>query len=293
MERRLIGKLELNKIYNYDCLEGLKLLPDRSVNLIVTSPPYWAQRDYGVEGQLGLEPTPELYIDNLVSVFSECFRVLADDGVMYINIGDSYFNSTFIREKSSDGWANKGDGDSYDKYYASNGGGVAGGKRRSIKHPVLKVKELVGIPWKLAFALQEVGWYLRSDIIWSKPNPMPEPVRDRPSKSHEYIFMFTKKKKYYYNKDASQDTPNDGKRTVWNVNTDKFKGAHFATFPKELILPCILNACPEGGIVLDPFLGSGTTALVAIENNRNYIGFELNPEYIRIAEQRLNHAERG
>lgn len=287
--------LKINKIYNMDCLEGLKLLDDNSIDCCVTSPPYYGLRDYGVDGQIGLENTLEEYIKNLVIVFREVKRVLKDEGTLWLNLGDSYAGSG--------------------------------------KGPSLKPKDLMGVPWRVAFALQEDGWYLRSDIIWYKPNAMPESVKDRPTKAHEYIFLFSKSKHYYYDYEAIKEPCVDGdpnpprgskgvlgninqgrrkqdlvgkrqytgfnerykpreyrnKRTVWAVPTIPFKELHFATFPPKLIEPCILAGCPVGGIVLDPFMGSGTTAQVALELQRNFVGFELNPKYIEIAEKyRLN-----
>ena len=354
----------MNKIIQGDVIETLRSLPDGIVHTCVTSPPYWGLRDYGVPGQIGLEPTPEEYVEKIVEVFREVRRVLRDDGTLWLNLGDSYANSN------------------------------AGGNRRmSLKSTKgLKPKDLVGIPWRVAFALQADGWYLRSDIIWHKPNAMPESVKDRPTKAHEYIFLLSKSPRYYYDadailEDASTYTPNtkgrqrnrggrnDGfttpignvapkaagkrnRRTVWSVSTKPFKGAHFAVFPPDLIEPCILagapeKACPhcgapwervterktidkegwgpskknhreylgeetifkkgygragdpivytvgwkptcqcEGndgsgrGIVLDPFFGSGTTGIVAEKHGRQWIGIELNSEYVEIAKKRL------
>tara|TARA_B100000575_G_C23103134_1_gene636539 strand:+ start:805 stop:1698 length:894 start_codon:yes stop_codon:yes gene_type:complete len=269
-------------IYLGDCLDSLKKLEDQSINTCITSPPYFALRDYGVEGQLGLEETPKEFIDNLVNVFKEVKRVLRDDGTVWLNIGDSYGNE----------------------------------------------KHLLGIPWRVAFAMQDDDWILRQDIIWNKPNPMPESVKDRCTKAHEYIFLFSKSKKYYFDNEVIKEEsvtvnskgeigkPNsaknvgksvegiDGfdvrsgfkdmgayekknKRSVWTVATKPFTEAHFATFPKELILPCVLAGCPEGGTVLDPFAGSGTTGIVANHKNRNAILLELSEDYINIAVKRI------
>ncbi len=308
--------MEINKIFNEDCRDGMKKLPDKSVNCCVTSPPYFGLRNYGTDEQIGLEETPELFVEKMVEVFTEVRRVLKDDGTLWLNLGDSY----------------------------------ATGK-------LLKPKDLIGVPWMVAFALRSSGWYLRQDIIWHKPNPMPESVTDRCTKSHEYIFLLSKSSKYYYDHEAiktkmtessmsrlSQDVESqegsdrvpgktngkmkavgqfvggkkhknleekgqslhsfhktrntngqewqseDGmanKRSVWTVTTRPYSEAHFATFPEELILDCIKAGCPENGIVLDPFMGAGTTAVVSKKLNRNYIGFELNPEYIKIANNRL------
>ena len=352
----------MNQIIQGDVIETLRTLPEGFIHTCVTSPPYWGLRDYGVEGQIGLEETPEEYVEKMVEVFREVRRVLRDDGTLWLNLGDSYANSNAGGKKTPEG---------------------------------LKPKDLVGIPWRVAFALQADGWYLRSDIIWHKPNAMPESVKDRPTKAHEYIFLLSKSPKYYYDADAIREPmvkgdANSGaknyrringaefrddstqsrkdnplgrnKRTVWTVSTKPFKGAHFAVFPPDLIEPCILagapeKACPhcgapwvpvyrreyvggkddpnkenyktpngryevrtergfggtksnraqridilEGheptcqcenndgsgrGIVLDPFFGSGTTGVVAEKHGRQWIGIELNPDYIEIARGRL------
>ena len=317
MSKKLLGTLELNRIYQFNCIDGLKLLPENSVNMCVTSPPYWGLRDYGVNGQLGLEETPEQYVKNMVDVFREVKRVLKDDGTLWLNLGDSYAGSM-------KGYM--GNGEWADRTGTKQGTNVGslGIPPTKAKEIGLKPKDLVGIPWRVAFALQADGWYLRSDIIWHKPNAMPESVKDRPTKAHEYIFLLSKSPKYYYDADSIREpyqskptnklrdknaegyqadyTQGDrfsagarnyyskgkrNKRTVWKVSTKPFKGAHFATFPPDLIEPCILAGCPEEGIVLDPFMGSGTTAIVALKNNRNFIGFEINPKYIEIANMRI------
>jgi len=310
--------LELNRLYNMDCLEGLKQLDDNSINCCVTSPPYWGLRDYGVEGQLGLESTPEEYVAKMVEVFREVKRVLRDDGTLWLNLGDSYNNTSGFSRASPEYFREGRVGGSADK--------------KAIKHSTIKAKDLVGIPWMVAFALRADGWYLRSDIIWAKPNPMPESVTDRPTKAHEYIFLLSKSQHYYYDHEAikepaaydgRKDTLLKGspkyekgvvpgqvehsmaakgherwkknergeyvrnKRSVWTIPTKPFKEAHFAVFPPDLIKPCILAGCPEGGIVLDPFMGSGTTGMVAAMYQRNFIGFELNQEYCKMAEKRI------
>lgn len=290
-----------------DCIEKLKELPEKSINTCVTSPPYYALRNYQMDGQVGVEETPDDYVQKIVQVFREVRRVLKDDGTIWINLGDSYAGSG-------------GAGNQFDQIE----NGLSPYKQTgSPKDIGLKPKDLIGIPWRVAFALQADGWYLRSDIIWHKPNPMPESVKDRPTKSHEYIFLMSKNRTYYYDQesiktpvkqenmkgttthkrstkdwgdgtgvkthngfDKSYDMAN--KRDVWTVPTDKFEGQHFATFPKELIKPCILAGCPEGGTVLDPFNGSGTTCIVSLQNNRKYIGIELNPEYCIIAHKRIS-----
>jgi DNA modification methylase len=297
-----------------DCLDVLKTLPDQSIQCCVTSPPYYGLRDYGVSGQIGLEETPEIYINKLVAVFQEVKRVLKDDGTLWVNMGDSY-------------WANRPtNGQSYNDNEVQRK--RAGGSER----PDIKPKDLIGIPWMLAFALRADGWWLRSDIIWAKPNPMPESVTDRPTKSHEYIFLLAKSQHYYCDMDAIKEPaaydgrkdeqfkgaiksydgvmPNGqpqsfaqngharwnkdenglrvrNKRDVWTVTTKPYKGAHFATFPPDLIEPCILAGSAVGDTILDPFNGSGTTGAVAIKHGRSYIGIELNPVYIELTNKRL------
>lgn len=303
----------MNEILQGDALATLKTLPDKKFQTCVTSPPYWGLRDYGVEGQLGLESTPEEYVANMVNVFREVRRVLRDDGTLWLNLGDSYFPHGGSRgNKNPAGDTLRGRDNEYQpapKFHTVLG---------------LKGKDLVGIPWRVAFALQADGWYLRSDIIWHKPNPMPESVTDRPTKSHEYIFLFSKSKNYYYNHEAIKEkvltrdntnrdrdttrlnnTPgisrmaglktNDyetkNKRTVWTVSTKPFKEAHFATFPPDLIEPCILAGSKEGDEAVDPFFGSGTVGEVSLENNRDFTGIELNPDYIKIAKKRLENVQ--
>jgi site-specific DNA-methyltransferase (adenine-specific) len=368
--------MEINKIIQGDCIEGMKQLPDACVDCCVTSTTYWQLRDYGVKGQLGLEKTPEEYIAKQVEVFEEVRRVLKPKGTLWLNIGDSYAASGKQRTREQ----------------ATRKSGLNGGLESQIAClnqnsklvSGLKPKDLVGIPWMLAFALRSAGWYLRKDIIWHKPNPMPESCQDRPTSAHEYIFLMSKSSRYYYdaysirtpyadktfttfgceakgNGDGSgliqsENWANDvkvrkpkvwktpdgwdtgsgahgsvhrngrqkgeavkdkqrghsrrhagfndrwdnmttkeqqemgaNKRSVWTVATKPFPEAHFATFPEDLIVDCIKAGCPEGGLVLDPFMGAGTTALVARKLNRNYIGFELNEKYIQIAEKRLKN----
>jgi DNA modification methylase len=305
-------------IWQGDCLTVLRTLPDNSVHCVVTSPPYWGLRDYGVEGQLGLESTPEAYVARMVEVFREVRRVLRDDGTLWLNLGDSYNNFRV----------------------SMNGQTVHNGEQRD-KPPgrravdrKLKEKDLVGIPWRVAFALQADGWWLRQDIIWHKPNPMPESVTDRCTKAHEYVFLLTKNARYYYDKQAIIEPaqygeqhankttswgtnckhPNkanvakyayksdnhttskmaDGshgrnRRSVWTITTKPYSGAHFATMPPDLVEPCILAGCPEGGIVLDPFLGSGTTIRVANAHRRVGWGIELNTQYIELVKERISN----
>lgn len=370
---------QLHQILVGDCIEMMRTLPDKSVHTCVTSPPYFALRDYGVDGQIGLEASPQEFIDRLVLVFREVHRVLRDDGTLWVNMGDSY---------AANGVPGQSNLAALGERY--RGGGA---KRDTLKKPRkhltgnLKQKDLMGIPWRLAFALQNDGWYLRQDIIWHKPNPMPESTRDRCTKAHEYLFLLSKSPRYHYDSDAIREPANmtgkgnangfrggayidgatfenaeggqrtirgnsqpvpkgwdtstgegghgsyhkdgaargskrnsfaretkytDGeqgqkaqhrpgradvdygetrnKRSVWTVATHGFKGAHFATFPPDLIRPCILAGAPRGGLVLDPFGGAGTTALVAMQEGRRSVLCELNPEYAALARARLDAA---
>lgn len=297
----------MNVIHNIDCIEGMKKLPEKCVNCCVTSPPYFGLRDYGMDGQIGLEDTPDAFVQKMVDVFREVKRVLRNDGTMWLNLGDSYMSAKGLACQTIGG---------------ERGMPITFVPPNRKAQEGLKSKDLIGIPWRVAFALQADGWYLRQDIIWHKPNPMPESVTDRCTKAHEYVFLLSKSQKYHYDHEAiMQDaicvddkrngkgniiydgkrsnqkgggqhsfvTVNDkaNKRSVWTVTTKPFQGAHFATFPEELIVDMIKAGCPEGGIVLDPFMGAGTTALVAMKLNRQYVGFELNPEYIKIAEKRI------
>lgn len=307
-----------------DALEQLTALDDSSIQTCVSSPPYFGLRDYGVEGQIGLEETPEAFTQKLVEVFREVRRVLKDDGTLWLNLGDSY--ASYRDGKATpDTTRGHSSGTLVPKGMAKNrmASTFAG---TGIKH-----KDLIGIPWRVAFALQADGWYLRQDIIWHKPNPMPESVTDRCTKAHEYIFLFSKSPRYYFNNKAilepvSQvslnraeygwhcDRPSTknnakgdkggihtekmgtrfvnpegrNKRSVWTVTTKPYKGAHFATFPPDLIEPCILAGSKPGDFVLDPFMGSGTTGFVAQRLARDFIGIELNPAYIELAKQRNN-----
>ena len=289
-----------------DCRETLKEF-DEKARMCVTSPPYYGLRDYGGEqNQIGQEQTPEEYIDEMVKVFRLVRDCLTDDGTLWLNIGDSYYNYR------SDG--------NYPKQTVSKTRQDLPTKTpvRGNKLEGLKSKDLIGIPWMLAFALRSDGWYLRQDIIWHKPNPMPESVRDRCTKSHEYIFLFSKNKKYYYDNEAIKEPakdwgtrdrtngkyhnegtglqphsgltksyPTKNKRSVWSVTKKPYKGAHFATFPPELIEPCVKAGSQEGDIILDPFMGSGTTATVAKSLNRDYIGCELHEEYGTLIQKRI------
>jgi site-specific DNA-methyltransferase (adenine-specific)/site-specific DNA-methyltransferase (cytosine-N4-specific) len=244
----------------------------------VTSPPYWGLRDYGVEGQIGAETDVRDYIADLVKVFREVRRVLADDGTLWLNIGDSYTSGG--RTWRDDDVKNKGRGMSY----------------RAPTPEGLKPKDLVGVPWRLAFALQEDGWYLRTDIIWNKPNCQPESVKDRPTRSHEYVFLMTKSERYYYDHEAvkepaqSPTQKSKNRRTVWNINTEPYPGSHFAVYPRQLVRLCVLAGSRQNDRVLDPFFGSGTTGVVCNELGRQCTGVELNEEYAELAKKRLAKA---
>ncbi len=262
------------RIETGDCLEVLRCMAEASVDCCVTSPPYFGLRDYGHAGQIGIESTPTEYIARLTAVFSEVRRVLKDEGTLWLNIGDSYASSPTGSDSVKSGL---------------EGGKrtqVEGGKRQNKIVDGLKPKDLIGIPWRLAMSLQADGWYLRSDIIWHKPNAMPESVKDRPTNTHEYVFLLSKSQRYFYDHAAIAEGSGN-KRSVWSVPTKPYKGAHFATFPPDLISPCIQAGCPLGGTVLDPFGGAGTTGLVADALGRDSLLIELNPEYSSIARGRI------
>lgn len=281
---RSVQKINLlgSMILGGDAHTILKRLPDSCVRSIVTSPPYWGLRDYGIAGQIGLEPSLDKFIQQLVVVFREAKRVLADDGTLWLNIGDSYTSG-------NRGWR------APDKKNPARAMSV-----RPDTPAGLKPKDLIGVPWRLAFALQADGWFLRSDIIWNKPNAMPESVKDRPTRSHEFLFLLSKNEQYYYNCEAVMEERDDGagkrnRRSVWSINTEPFRDAHFATFPPALIEPCILAGSSPGDYVLDPFFGSGTVGVVCKRNRRNFIGIELNPDYLTLSARRIaasssNHA---
>lgn len=266
-------RLEDSVLFEGDALQILHRISTGSVQCVVTSPPYWGLRDYGIEGQIGLEESLPQFINRLVAVFAEVRRVLRDDGVLWLNIGDGYTSG------------NRG-------YRAPDKKNPA--RAMSVRPDTpegLKPKDLMGIPWRLAFALQADGWYLRSDIVWEKPNAMPESVKDRPSRSHEFLFMLTKSERYFYDYEAAKEPANNGsrrnRRTVWKVHTQATEHAHYAVFPPGLIEPCILGSTREEDFVLDPFFGSGTVGLVCQKLNRRFVGIELNPEYADLAVQRL------
>ena len=308
--------------HNGDCMEILPRLAAGSISCCVTSPPYFGLRDYGHDGQIGLEPTPGEYVAKLVDVFREVRRVLRDDGTLWLNLGDSYAANRGGTHQPAETLAGGVGGFTADGERVNRARHDGYNPSRNAPAIGLKHKDLIGIPWRVAFALQADGWYLRQDIIWHKPNPMPESVRDRCTKAHEYIFLLSKSERYHFDADAIsepsihagytvkahksgknqsgqqfRDTATGGadctvkerrnRRSVWTVTTKPFKGAHFATFPPDLIEPCILAGCPASGTVLDPFLGSGTTAVVALRNGRNAIGCELNPDYVEMAKLRV------
>ena len=296
-----------SRIINADVFKGLRKLEDCSVHTCVTSPPYFWLRDYGVDGQIGLEATPEEFVAKMVEVFREVRRVLRDDGTLWLNLGDSYATGTKAPRNPTTitgpdvpaSWAGR--------CQPERVGTPAG----------YKTKDLLGIPWRVAFALQADGWYLRQDIIWHKPNPMPESVRDRCTKAHEYIFLLSKSERYYFDNGAikepatcdrmrgpalhadlkstngngglSRREPQDfrNRRSVWTVAAKPFSGAHFATFPPALVEPCILAGAPAEGVVLDPFTGSGTTGMVVRKMGRKFVGIELNPDYAEMAHRRI------
>mgnify|MGYP003653085795 CR=1 FL=1 len=301
--------MSARRIIHGDALERLRELDAGSAQACVTSPPYWGLRDYGADGQIGLEETPEAYIARLVAVFEEVRRVLADDGCLWLNLGDSYNGSS-------------GSGGATAKQITNAGFFHAAGIRTAAG---LKPKDLVGIPWRVAFALQSAGWYLRSDVIWAKPNPMPESVTDRPTKAHEYIFLLTKAARYFYDADAVREAHASGEwwdrpqfnikgnanrgdkgqpphsanpagrnaRTVWTITPKPYNDAHFATFPPELPRRCILASTRRGDVVLDPFAGSGTTGAVALAEGREALMIELNPDYCKLMKQRLARVTTG
>ncbi len=271
IEKRLV----LGSLYEGNALEILRRFPDNKFRACVTSPPYWGLRDYGINGQIGAEMDVDEYVDKLVAVFDEVRRVLTSDGTFWLNVGDSYTSGGRT-------WR-----DSDKKNVA---------RAMSYRAPTpagLKPKDLVGVPWRLAFALQAKGWYLRSDLIWHKPNGVPESVKDRPSRVHEYVFLFSKEERYYYDYEAVKEWTKGGDRTrslrsVWSVNTEPFADAHFATYPPALIEPCIKAGSEVGDEVLDPFFGAATTGVVAARTGRNFTGIELNPEYLAIGMARLS-----
>ena len=264
-----------------DCKKTLSAFLPKSARMCVTSPPYYGLRNYGgEEKQIGQEQSPEEYIKNLVEVFREVRNVLTDDGTLWLNVGDSYYNYR------------PGRGQRLSKQTVSNTKQDLPDvcPRRGNRLRGLKEKDLIGIPWMLAFALRADGWYLRQDIIWHKPNPMPESVRDRCTKSHEYVFLLSKNQNYYFDVNAIKE-PTRRKRSVWNIQNKPYRGSHFAVYPPELIEPCIKAGSEKGDCVLDPFMGSGTTAMVAKALGRDYIGCELHEDYGNLIQQRIGEYE--
>ena len=261
-------------ILNGDTRSLIKELPNEFYHSCITSPPYWGKRDYGYDGQIGAEEKLNDYIKDLVEIFREIRKKLRKDGTLWLNLGDSYTSG-------NRGWR-----------AADKKNPARGMSYRPTTPEGLKAKDLIGIPWRVAFALQEDGWFLRSDIIWYKPNCQPESVKDRPTSSHEYIFLFSKNEDYHYDADAIKEPAAEkgktrNRRTVWLVNTEPFPEAHFATFPEDLILPMIRASCPEDQYVLDPFFGAGTVGVVCKRTNRNYHGIELKRDYVNIAKKRI------
>ncbi len=261
-------------IINGDIRNIIKNVPSDSVQCVITSPPYWGVRDYGVKNQIGAEPELDEYISTLVAIFSEVKRILKPDGVFWLNIGNTYTSGG--RKWRQDDDKNKGRGMSY----------------RPDTPKGLKKKDLIGVAWMMALECQKDGWYLRNDIIWNKPNCQPESVKDRFTVSHEYLFLMTKSERYYFNQEATLEETKDGngkknKRTVWSINTEAYNGAHFATFPTSLIRPCILSGSKLGDIVFDPFLGAGTVCLESSRLGRLSTGVELNLDYAQLAKKRL------
>lgn len=257
-----------------DAAAMLREVPSRLVQTAVTSPPYWSLRDYDVEGQIGRDESLPEFIKSLVTIFDEVRRVLRDDGTLWVNLGDSYTSGNRT-------WR------APDKKNPARAMSV-----RPTTPEGLKPKDLIGVPWRFAIAMQDAGWYLRSDIIWYKPNCQPESVRDRPTRSHEHILLFSKSEQYHYNIDAVQGPNGRRLRDVWDINTVGYPGAHFATFPPELVQRCVAIGSEKGDLVLDPFAGSGTTLAVAAANERRFIGCELNPDYVPLIEGRVRHRDR-
>ena len=268
-----------------DCLQKIDEIESSSVQALITSPPYWGLRDYDNEEQLGQEDSPEEFVSKLINIFSQARRVIKDDGVAWVNIGDTYFGAKGGAWYGENSIANNETGYQYRLK-----------KKAPPKHKYLKVKDLAGIPWMFASAMQRDGWYLRQDIIWHKPVPMPESVNDRMQKSHEHIFLFSKKPKYYFDVEAISVPKKEGdgwvrRQDVWSIPTSNYQGAHFAVFPQKLPELCMKASTREGDTVLDPFMGSGTTAFVAQRLGRKWIGIELNDEYADIINERTKQRE--
>lgn len=284
------------RIIQGDCRAVLRTLPDESVQCIVTSPPYFGLRDYGDAGQIGLEQTPEQYVQEIVGVFREARRVLRHDGTLWLNLGDSYAAARGGTHQPAETLAGGEGGRTAEGERVNRGRRDGYNPTRNAAAIGLKHKDLIGIPWRVALALQADGWYLRQDVIWHKPNPMPESVTDRFTKAHEYVFLLSKSERYYFDHEAVQEPATGArgvrnKRSVWTVATKPFPGAHFATFPPELIRPCVLAGSGPGDVVLDPFSGSGTTGEVALLAQRKYLGIEVNPVYVAMATERLQRIQ--
>jgi DNA modification methylase len=252
-----------------DAAATLREVPSHVVQTVVTSPPYWSLRDYEVEGQIGRDESLPAFIKSLVTIFDEVHRVLRDDGTLWVNLGDSYTSGNRT-------WR------APDRKNPARAMSV-----RPTTPEGLKPKDLIGVPWRFAIAMQDAGWYLRSDIVWYKPNCQPESVRDRPTRSHEHIFLFTRSEQYHYDIDAVRGPNGRRLRDVWDMNTVGYPGAHFATFPPELVRRCLAIGSRPGDLVLDPFAGSGTTLAVAAEHDRRFVGCELNPDYLPLIEERV------
>ena len=278
IQNRMSEKLT---IHTGDCRTVLSTMAADSIDTCVTSPPYFGLREYDHEFQIGTEATVKEFVNNLCDIMDGVRRVLKPDGTLWLNIGDGYCNTNGY-QRSKKGWDRT----------AREGAQANDRDLKDLLNEGYKVKDVLGVPWRFAFEMQRRGWYLRQDIVWSKPNPMPENVFDRCTKSHEFIFLFSKSKKYYFDLNAIKTQSSDGSlanpRSVWTVPVSRFRGAHFATYPPELIEPCVLAGCPEGGTVLDPFAGSGTTAGVAIANNRRSVLIEANADYVDLINQRVD-----
>lgn len=303
----MIDFTQIDIVHNMDCLKGLRMMQSNFVDCCVTSPPYYGLRDYGIDGQIGLELSPEVYIAKLTEIFAEVLRVLKPTGTLWLNIGDTY-----------NGYKGNANQKNMESMYAGHRHQPTRKPHHGLESKSIKNKDMIGIPWMMAFSLRSTGYYLRQDIIWHKPNPMPEAVTDRCTKAHEYIFLLSKSARYYFDAEAIKEqarsdnrahmvhhrkvengayrekysdymiTPSEkrNKRDVWTVAVKPTKEAHFATFPEQLITPCIIAGCPKDGIVLDPFMGTGTTAMVARKHQRHFVGFELNPDYMSIIDKK-------
>lgn len=281
-----MGNIEalLDSVQHSDALELLRTVPDQSFNSIITSPPYFAQRDYGIVAQIGLEDTPQDYVDALVTVFREARRTLKDDGTFWLNIGDNYVGATSQHRAGG----SQGKTSRYSRKHMNGIPTTGRGRRNKLFYEMgLPMKSLVGMPWRVAFALQNDGWILRCDVIWHRPTAS-ESVRDRPTHAHEYVFMFSKKQWYYYDRSAMLTGTGANIQTVWRVTGTPFTGGHCATFPPELIEPIVLASCPQGGVVLDPFGGSGTVGVVCRQHGRHFVLCEISRDNVALATKRVS-----